>query len=94
MSWLYLVSHCIEQCFVNELIQNPEFEDRRILIVTHGGALRGLMMSVLGKPVSQFWEGGVHRNCAVTILDVTEGKVTVEQQNVIYYDEALSTNLV
>ena len=73
-------------------MENPENQDKTILISTHGAALKGIMTAVLKTPVADFWKGGVHRNCAVTILDVTDGVLTVEQENVIYYDEALSTN--
>lgn len=78
--------------FLRELIENPENQDKTILVSMHGAALRGLLLNALNKPLSEFWKGGVHRNCAVTILDVTDGVITLEQENVIYYDEALSTN--
>ena len=78
--------------FMKELIENPENQDKTILVSTHGAALRSILITLLGKPISEFWKGGVHRNCAVTILDVTDGKITLEQENVIYYDESLSTN--
>ena len=78
--------------FMKELMENPDNQDKTILVSTHGAALRGLLISVFQKPISEYWKGGVHRNCAVTILDVTDGKITMEQENVIYYDEALSTN--
>jgi len=78
--------------FMQDLIENPENRDKTILVSTHGAALRGLLAFVKKLPISEFWKGGVHRNCAVTILDVTDGVITIEQENVIYYDEALSTN--
>lgn len=78
--------------FLQELVENPQNKDKTILISTHGACLQSILVGIRNIPLSKFWQGGVHRNCAVTILDVTEGKITIEQENVIYYDEALSTN--
>lgn len=78
--------------FVQELVNDPENQEKTILVSTHGAALRSILVTLQGKPMSEFWQGGVHRNCAVTILDVTDGRITIESEGVIYYDEALSTN--
>ena len=78
--------------FLQELAAEPGNQGKTILISTHGAALRSMLVGIQKKPLSEFWQGGVHRNCAVTILSEEQGIYSIEQENVIYYDEALSTN--
>ena len=78
--------------FLHEVADNPENADRTILFSSHGAAVKGLLSSLTITDMKDFWNGGVHRNCGVTILDVTEGRITIEQENVIYYDESRSHN--
>lgn len=54
--------------------------------------MKGLLSSLTISDLNDFWNGGVHKNCGVTILDVEEGNISIRQENVIYYDEARSTN--
>jgi len=73
--------------FLQELVQNPENGDKTVLLVSHGATLQALMLMVRNQPVSAFWKAKELRNCAVTILDVTDGRITIEQENVLFYDE-------
>lgn len=72
--------------FLQELISNPDYEDKTILISTHGAAMMGLLSSVHQRAVAQFWGDGVHKNCGVTILSAHHGQVTLEEENKIYYE--------
>lgn len=78
--------------FLQELKENPENQGKTILISTHGATLRSMLVGIQKQPLSQFWRGGVHQNCAVSILGLEKGEFFIEQESVIYYDEALSTN--
>lgn len=78
--------------FLTELAEDPENQGKTILISTHGASLRSMLVGIQKKPLSEFWQGGVHRNCGVTILSLEQGVYSIQQENVIYYDEALSTN--
>ncbi|MBO5283733.1 MAG: histidine phosphatase family protein [Lachnospiraceae bacterium] len=78
--------------FLHEVADNPDNADRTILFSSHGAAVKGLLSSLTITDMKDFWNGGVHRNCGVTILDVQDGQITIEQENVIYYDEARSHN--
>lgn len=78
--------------FLNELVQNPEYQDKTVLLSGHGAVVKGLLSSVTITDLKDFWNGGVHKNCGVSILDVNEGRITLRQENVIYYDEARSSN--
>lgn len=73
--------------FLNELVGNPAYEGQTILVSTHGAALRGILSSLTINDIKDFWQGGVHRNCAVTILEVTEGQTRILEENKVYYDE-------
>lgn len=71
--------------FWNELIQTKEYENKTILISTHGCALKAILANVNPVPLEKFWGTGVHKNCAVTILEVTEQGVKVEEEGKIFY---------
>ncbi|MDE6517052.1 MAG: histidine phosphatase family protein [Acetatifactor sp.] len=78
--------------FLHEVAYSPDNAGKTILFSSHGAAVKGLLSSLTVTDMKNFWNGGVHKNCGVTILDVTEGQITIERENVIYYDEALSHN--
>ena len=77
--------------FLREVIHTREYEDKTLLISTHGCALRGLLNSVYEDP-KDFWHGGVAMNCAVSIVDVKEGKPHLIQSDKIYYDASECVN--
>ena len=60
-------------------------EKETVLISTHGAALRGLLSSINMGGIENFWKGGVHKNCAVTILDVNDGQISLLEEGKIYY---------
>ena len=76
-----------EGSFLEEICSNPEYQDSTILIATHGAALRGLICAMKKSGVARFWEGGVHKNCGVTIVDVVDGKFEIIEEATILYDE-------
>lgn len=71
--------------FLMELAHNKDMKDETILISTHGAAIRGLLSTVHKRSKSEFWKGGVHKNCAVTILEVTNGQISLVEEAKIYY---------
>ncbi len=71
--------------FLRELVENPELEEETILIVTHGAALCGFLSSIQMEDLSQFWSGGVYKNCSVSILEAHHGKVKILETNKVYY---------
>lgn len=71
--------------FLQELVHTKAYENDTILLSTHGAALRGLLSSITGRDDSEFWKGGVHKNCAVTIVDVVDGKFVMREEGKIYY---------
>ena len=72
--------------FLKELFENSEYENKTILLSTHGCALKALLANIAGISVEDFWGEGVHPNCAVTIVDVKGGKATIVEEGKVYYD--------
>lgn len=71
--------------FLEELVHNKEMEDETILISTHGAALRGLLAYINHTKLADFWGGGVHKNCAVTIVEARQGTVSILEEGKVFY---------
>ncbi len=74
--------------FFEELIHDPRYQDKTVLISTHGCAMRAMLNSYY-EDSSDFWQGTVPYNCAVTILTAEDGEVHFEEKDKIYYDPSL-----
>lgn len=73
------------KAFMDDILNREEYQEKTILVTTHGGAMRGLLNSVRTFEMSDFWNGGVPKNCAVAILECHDGKAEVLEENKIYY---------
>ena len=71
--------------FLNELLKKEEYADKTILISTHGCALKAILANVNNTPIEQFWGEGVHKNCAVTVLKVQDGKIEIIEEGKVFY---------
>lgn len=76
-----------ERCFLDELIENKQYQDSTILVTTHGAALSGLLCLVKDWPISDFWKGGLHKNCGFSILEVKEKSYRILEEAVLAYSE-------
>lgn len=72
--------------FYEELIHNPELQDKTILVSTHGCAIRAFLHNVY-EDTSDFWHGGVPMNCAVSIVEVKDGKGILTALDQVFYPE-------
>ena len=72
---------------MQEIYEKKEYQKYNILIATHGAALAGLLNNIRGKSLAEYWGEGVHKNCAVTEVEVTDGKPNLISENVVYYDD-------
>ena len=77
----------IDRCgaFYEDLIHNPDYRNKTILIAAHGCSTRAFLYYIDGRK-GDFWRGHVPPNCAVTIIDVKDGKATIEEQDKVYYN--------
>ncbi|MDY5846912.1 MAG: histidine phosphatase family protein [Bariatricus sp.] len=73
--------------FLQELFDKKELQDKTILVSTHGAALCGMLRLIKKAPIEQFWGGGVHKNCAVTIVEVKDRIPKILEEAVTYYRE-------
>lgn len=73
--------------FLSWLSTQKQYEDDNILITTHGVALVGMLNYIKEKPLREYWGQGVHKNCAVTEVQVTDGKFQILSENKVYYDD-------
>lgn len=71
--------------FLQEIVHNKNMENDTILVSTHGAALRGLLSYINHIGIEDFWKGGVHKNCAVTIVDVNDGQTVIIEEGKTYY---------
>ena len=74
--------------FYEELIANPKYQNSTILISTHGAALSALLCYIKSWPVCDFWKGGLHKNCGLSIVEVKDGKAEMIEEAIIVYDES------
>lgn len=73
--------------FLSELYANPKYQDSTILITTHGAALCGLLCNIKKWEIADFWKGGLHKNCGLSIVEVTDGVPKILEEAMIVYDE-------
>lgn len=74
--------------FLTELAKEEAYADKNVLISTHGATCCTMLNTVIkGKPVSSQWDGGVPKNCAVTIVEERGGKYSVLRENHVYYKD-------
>lgn len=77
--------------FLQELMNTPELQDQTILISTHGAALCGLMWLLKGETsLSKYWGNGVHKNCAVSIVEIINEKIRILGENITYYTDEVA----
>ena len=74
--------------FLQEVIHRADYQDKTILISTHGGAMRALL-NPFYEDREDFWHGQVPLNCAVNIVRVKQGEASLIEEDKIYYDSAL-----
>ena len=74
--------------FLQEVIHNPEYEDKTILISTHGCAMRA-MLNPLYENRLDFWQGHVPYNCTVNVVEAHHGLAKLAEKDKIYYDASL-----
>ncbi len=72
--------------FLEELAAGRELIGKTILISTHGAASRALLANIRNCPKADFWDTGVPKNCAVTIVDreLEPARWVIREQDVVY----------
>lgn len=73
--------------FMKELTAKEDYQDKTILISSHGGAVRGLLNSIKGCELKDYWGVGVPKNCSIAILESIQGETVILGENLVFYKE-------
>lgn len=57
----------------------------RVMIVAHGAINKALMTYVKKHDLSQFWSGGLQKNCNVIILELNNDSFTIIDETHVFY---------
>lgn len=71
--------------FLQELIQKKEYQDKTVLISTHGCALKAILANINHPAIENFWGEALHKNCAVTILEAKDHKIEIIEEGKLFY---------
>lgn len=71
--------------FLEELKKDERYTEKRILVSTHGCALKALLANVNNTPLEEFWGEGVHKNCAVSVVELKEGVYSLLEEGKVFY---------
>ena len=75
--------------FLNWLFAQEQYRDSTVLVTTHGAAMAGLLNNLKKTPLAEYWGVGVHKNCGVTEVDVTDGRIDIISENKVYYTDVV-----
>ena len=75
--------------FLNWLFAQEQYRDSTVLVTTHGAAMAGLLNNLKKKPLAEYWGVGVHKNCGVTVVYVTDGRIDIISENKVYYTDVV-----
>lgn len=64
--------------FIDTVLLPHEKEWEHVLIVAHGGTVRGLFSAMFGQKSNEIYGNHVQKNCAVNIVDCTDGVFSVD----------------
>ena len=65
------------------MIHRSDYEDKTILIASHGCAVRALLQNVY-PPGDDFWHGKVPPNCGVNIVEAHKGVAKLIVEDAVY----------
>lgn len=71
--------------FLTELTGRKEYEEKTILVSTHGCALKAILANINHPPIGEFWGEGVHKNCAVTLLEAKDHQIEILEEGKLFY---------
>ena len=72
--------------FLKEVVEPQTDEVERIMIVAHGAMNKALMCHIKNHGISEYWSGGLQRNCGVMIVKLENKNYTVLDESKVYYD--------
>lgn len=73
--------------FLRELRGREELQGSKILVVSHGAALAGMLNVIRRESLEKYWGSGVAKNCGVTIVEDSKEWYSILEDGRIYYDD-------
>ncbi len=73
--------------FMTSVILPLQENCHRVMIVAHGAINKALMTYVKGHELSQFWSGGLQKNCNVILLELEHDQFRILDETHIFYPE-------
>lgn len=74
--------------FLKEMCARKDLEGKNVLVSTHGAAMTSLLNHIRNNTkTADFWKYEVPPNCAVTIVEITDGVPKIIKEGIIYYKE-------
>ena len=81
--------------FLKELCEKEEWQQKNILISTHGAAMTALLNRIRGSlSVESFWQEKVPPNCSVTTVQIENGVPCIVRENEIFYKEKSDSGIL
>jgi probable phosphoglycerate mutase len=90
------LAHLCERAadFMEHEILPLQNQCERVMIVAHGAINKALMSYVKKHDLSQFWSGGLQRNCNVIILRLENNAFTIIDETRIFYPPRHSSSKI
>lgn len=73
--------------FLQNVIVPLEKKCTQVFVAAHGALINSVICNVEKLPVAEFWNGNLQKNCGATIIDCTDGRLTVEKKGMVFYEE-------
>lgn len=72
--------------FLQQVIEPQVDKLERIMIVAHGAMNKALLCHIKNHGISDYWSGGLQRNCGIIIASLDKEGYTVLDETKIFYD--------
>ncbi len=72
--------------FIHEVLLPLAGHAEHVMIASHGALIRCFLRCIEERPLAEFWGGTAQRNCAVTHLELEEGRFRIVEEGRLYYE--------
>lgn len=78
-----VIARC--KSFLTETLMPLEKEYGSVLIAAHGALIRCFLRCIEERPLAEFWQGAPQGNCAVTCVELCDGRLKIQEEGKLYY---------
>lgn len=76
---------CRAQDFIEDILIPLQGQYENVMLAVHGAFIRCFIRCIEKRPLSEFWSSS-QKNCAVTIVELKEGRMKILEEGKLYYD--------